>query len=76
MLNTMRKFATGWVVKVLLGLLIVSFAVWGIGDVLRAPQVGAAVAQVAGSEVEERECCASSTSATGSSSSAPAAPPG
>jgi peptidyl-prolyl cis-trans isomerase D len=55
MLNTMRKYATGWVVKVLFGLLIVSFAVWGIGDVLRAPQVGAAVAKVAGSEVEERE---------------------
>ncbi len=36
MLNTMRRYARSWVVKVLLGVLVVSFAVWGIGDVFRA----------------------------------------
>jgi hypothetical protein len=55
MLNSMRKYATGWVVKVLFGVLILSFAVWGIGDVLRAPQTGVALAEVAGSEVDQRE---------------------
>lgn len=55
MLNTMRKHATGWVVKVLFGVLILSFAVWGIGDVLRAPTTGGALAEVAGAEVGERE---------------------
>jgi len=33
MLNTMRKHATGWVAQILLGLLVLSFAVWGIADV-------------------------------------------
>jgi peptidyl-prolyl cis-trans isomerase D len=33
MLAAIRSFAKSWVVKVLLGLLVVSFAVWGIGDV-------------------------------------------
>ncbi|WP_029073895.1 SurA N-terminal domain-containing protein [Kaistia adipata] len=33
MLNTMRKYATGWVAQILLGLLVLSFAVWGIADV-------------------------------------------
>jgi peptidyl-prolyl cis-trans isomerase D len=33
MLNTMRKYAAGWVAQILLGLLVLSFAVWGIADV-------------------------------------------
>ncbi|MER0238688.1 peptidyl-prolyl cis-trans isomerase [Fulvimarina sp. MAC8] len=36
MLNSLRKATTGWTAKILLGLLVVSFAVWGIGDVFRA----------------------------------------
>jgi peptidyl-prolyl cis-trans isomerase D len=55
MLNTMRKYATGWVVKVLFGVLILSFAVWGIGDVLRTPQTGTTLAEVAGSGIDQRE---------------------
>jgi peptidyl-prolyl cis-trans isomerase D len=35
MLDTLRKNSSGWVVKILLGLLIISFAVWGVGDVFR-----------------------------------------
>jgi len=35
MLQSMRKSAKSWVMVVLFGLLILSFAVWGIGDVLR-----------------------------------------
>ncbi|RFC64245.1 peptidylprolyl isomerase [Fulvimarina endophytica] len=36
MLNTLRNATTGWTAKILLILLVVSFAVWGIGDVFRA----------------------------------------
>jgi peptidyl-prolyl cis-trans isomerase D len=35
MLNSLRNSAGSWVVKILLGLLIVSFAIWGIGDIFR-----------------------------------------
>lgn len=35
MLETLRKGAGGWVAKVLMGVLVVSFAVWGIADIFR-----------------------------------------
>jgi peptidyl-prolyl cis-trans isomerase D len=35
MLDALRRSAGSWVVKVLLGLLVVSFAVWGVGDIFR-----------------------------------------
>lgn len=35
MLNTLRGSISGWTAKILLGLLVLSFAVWGIGDVFR-----------------------------------------
>jgi peptidyl-prolyl cis-trans isomerase D len=35
MLDAMRRGAVGWAAKILLGLLIVAFAVWGIGPGLR-----------------------------------------
>ncbi len=33
MLNALRKSATGWVAKTLIGLLVLSFAVWGVADI-------------------------------------------
>ena len=36
MLESMRAHLTGWPVKIMLGLLIAAFAVWGIGDVFRS----------------------------------------
>lgn len=33
MLTTLRDHASSWIFKVLLGLLIVSFGIWGIGDI-------------------------------------------
>ena len=33
MLDAMRRNASGWVAKVLIGLLVASFAVWGINDI-------------------------------------------
>ncbi len=35
MMDVFRRHAKGWVTKVLMGLLIVSFAIWGISDVFR-----------------------------------------
>lgn len=35
MLNSLRKSAGSWVVKILMAMLVVSFAIWGIGDILR-----------------------------------------
>jgi peptidyl-prolyl cis-trans isomerase D len=35
MLDVLRKHASGWVAKVLLSLLVLSFAIWGIADVFR-----------------------------------------
>jgi peptidyl-prolyl cis-trans isomerase D len=33
MLNSLRQYATGWVAQVLLGILVISFAVWGVADI-------------------------------------------
>ena len=35
MLDAMRRGAVNWLAKVLLGLLIVAFALWGVADVFR-----------------------------------------
>lgn len=35
MLNSLRNSAGSWIAKILLGLLIISFAIWGIGDIFR-----------------------------------------
>jgi len=40
MLNTMRSFAKGFVAKTLMILLVVSFGVWGIGDIFRTSSSG------------------------------------
>lgn len=32
MLNSLRKSAAGWLAKILFGLLVLSFALWGVGD--------------------------------------------
>jgi peptidyl-prolyl cis-trans isomerase D len=35
MLDSLRKGASSWVAKILFGILVLSFAIWGIGDVFR-----------------------------------------
>ncbi|MGD9509914.1 MAG: SurA N-terminal domain-containing protein [Geminicoccaceae bacterium] len=55
MLDSLRRHATGWVAKVLFGVLVVSFAVWGIGDVFRAPHGGSTLAEVAGTPISMQE---------------------
>jgi peptidyl-prolyl cis-trans isomerase D len=57
MLDAMRRHTTGWIAKVLLGLLVVSFAIWGIGDVFRgfAPNQVATVGSVTIRDVDFNE---------------------
>ena len=55
MLDTLRRHATGWVAKVLFGILVLSFAIWGIGDIFRAPHGGSTVAEVDGVPVTVQE---------------------
>ena len=51
MLKTMRGMAAGFGAKILLALLIVSFAVWGVGDMLRSRVGGGTLATVDGQPI-------------------------
>lgn len=50
MLETMRRYASGWVAQILIGILIVSFAIWGIAGALSGIQNND-VAQVGSTEI-------------------------
>lgn len=50
MLDTLRRGASGWVAKGLMGLLVVSFAVWGVNDVFRGYS-STSVAEVGGEPI-------------------------
>ena len=54
MLNTLRESTGSWIVKIFLGLLVLSFAAWGIGDLFRL-QPDAAVVTVADTKISGRE---------------------
>jgi peptidyl-prolyl cis-trans isomerase D len=43
MLDSLRKSAGTWVVKIFLGILVLSFAIWGIGDIFRLQPSSAVV---------------------------------
>ena len=55
MLDSLRRHATGWLAKVLFAVLILSFAIWGIGDVLRSHGSGTSLARVAGIDITQTE---------------------
>jgi peptidyl-prolyl cis-trans isomerase D len=55
MLNVLRQQAASWVVKLLLLLLVVSFAIWGIGDVFFRGGRNPTVASVGGSDISAGE---------------------
>ena len=55
MLNVLRQKAGSWVVKVLLLLLVVSFAIWGIGDVFYGGAQNPTVAKVGSAEISASE---------------------
>lgn len=50
MLDVLRKSAAGWIAKLFIGLLVISFAIWGIADIFRGFG-GNAVAQVGDTEI-------------------------
>jgi peptidyl-prolyl cis-trans isomerase D len=54
MLDALRRGATGWVAKIFLGLLILSFAIWGVADVFRGYGQGA-LARVGDKEITVTE---------------------
>ena len=55
MFADIRKSASNLVVKALLFLLIISFAAWGVGDMLQPAATGSSVATVGGEEVPAQE---------------------
>jgi len=55
MLDSIRQGASSWVIKILLGLLILSFAVWGVGDIFLGAGSNPAVATVAGKDITTAE---------------------
>jgi peptidyl-prolyl cis-trans isomerase D len=50
MLDNLRKYATGWVAQLFIGLLVLSFAVWGVSDIFTGFRSDA-VAQVGSTDV-------------------------
>ena len=55
MLQSMRDLAHSWVVKGLMMLLIVSFGIWGIGDMFRGNPLQKAVATAGSTEISVQE---------------------
>jgi len=54
MLDAIRKRTTGFVVKTLTGLLVISFAIWGIGDVVRGTDDRATAVTIGDTEIPTR----------------------
>lgn len=55
MLDSLRKSAGSWVVKILFAILVLSFAVWGIGDIFRAPGRDTVVIEVGDRDITAHE---------------------
>ena len=55
MLESLKKWASGWVAFVLIALLILSFAVWGIADYITGGGGGGALATVGGKQITPSE---------------------
>ena len=55
MMTNVRKSIAKVLIFVLFGLLILSFAVWGIGDIFRGPGQSTSVAEVGTITIEQHE---------------------
>lgn len=55
MLDSLRSATQSWIVKLLLGLLVLSFGAWGISDAFRTNLAGSAALTAGGSEVSGSE---------------------
>jgi peptidyl-prolyl cis-trans isomerase D len=51
MLNSFRTFQGSFTIKILMGFLILTFAAWGIGDMIRSPHGNGVLATVGGKEI-------------------------
>ncbi|MGH6981076.1 MAG: SurA N-terminal domain-containing protein [Stellaceae bacterium] len=58
MLQAIRSRATGLVVQILFGVLILTFALWGIGDIFRGRGADTSVATVGGEKIDGTEVSA------------------
>src|SRR5215470_9441046 len=54
MLDAMRRGAVNWLAKILLGLLIIAFAIWGVADVFRGYGRGT-LARIGNTEISAEE---------------------
>ncbi len=54
MLDALRRGATGWISKIFLGILILSFAVWGVADMVRGYNTGT-LAKVGDVEISQED---------------------
>ncbi len=54
MLQAIRGRTASWIVRILFALLILSFAVWGIGDIFRGPSPDDVVAEIGDVEITAR----------------------
>lgn len=57
MLNAIRQGTRSWAMKLILGLLVVAFAIWGVGDIFRSG-TGQAVATIGDREITVNEFAA------------------
>src|SRR5579883_497039 len=55
MLQVIRSKASSLIVKILFGLLVVSFGIWGIGDIFRNRSVDTTVATVGDRKIDTQE---------------------
>ena len=55
MLESLKKWASGWVAFFLIGLLILSFAIWGVADYITGGAGGGALATVGGKEISANQ---------------------
>ena len=55
MLNSFRSFAGSFLIKVLMGFLVLSFGMWGVGDMLRQSGHSGNVASVGGEKISQAE---------------------
>ncbi|HEX3674764.1 MAG TPA: SurA N-terminal domain-containing protein [Rhizomicrobium sp.] len=52
MLQTMRKFSQSWAVKIMFVGLVLSFVLWGVGDIFRGGSNDTSVASVGGTKID------------------------
>src|SRR5208282_863666 len=55
MLDTFRKHSQHWIIKILFVLLILSFGIWGIGDVVRLRAASQPAITVGHAEISPRQ---------------------